>query len=64
MNQFRQVPHSDSTKEVKDAFWDNIMGASKDLLIEKLNPHIEFNQRIGNMYTASLWAQFLNVIKK
>jgi 3-hydroxy-3-methylglutaryl CoA synthase len=64
MNQFSQVPHSDSSKEVQKAFWDNIMGASKDLLIEKLDPHTEFNRRLGNMYTPSLWAQFLNAIKK
>lgn len=38
--------------------------ASQALFDEKVAPNMEFNRRLGNMYTASLYAQLINLIAR
>lgn len=45
-------------------FWDAILLASLKLLKDKVEPNIEFNQRIGNSYTASLYTQIVKLVQR
>lgn len=59
---YKEVPNSEMEREKSRPFWDDLMLASKNLMDKSLEPHLEFNRRLGNMYTLSLYAQLLNAI--
>uniref|UniRef100_A0A915E9N5 Hydroxymethylglutaryl-coenzyme A synthase C-terminal domain-containing protein n=1 Tax=Ditylenchus dipsaci TaxID=166011 RepID=A0A915E9N5_9BILA len=60
--------HWNRTKEVSmeetlsREFSTAAMQFSQPLMEHKLNAHLEFNKRLGNMYTPSVYAQLINLI--
>nr|CAD2164925.1 unnamed protein product [Meloidogyne enterolobii] len=56
-----QLENGKTRSDSKDRFTDKTLNACSFIAHEKLDRHLEFGQRIGNMYTPSLYAQLINL---
>ncbi|CAI4231342.1 unnamed protein product [Auanema sp. JU1783] len=63
--EYEQLKNLAPTTSVDDGdFMKVLLKAADPLWKEKTEPNIEFNRRIGNMYTSSLFAQLVKYISK
>ncbi|KAI1727126.1 hydroxymethylglutaryl-CoA synthase [Ditylenchus destructor] len=62
LHAFRDMPLEDTYMDKE--FNKTTIEVSQSLFDEKVAPNMEFNRRLGNMYTASLYAQLINLIAR
>lgn len=55
---------SDDETYTDSAFTKQTLASSNDLFATKVHPNMLINRRVGNMYTASLYAQLVTFISR